>query len=1302
MSKIISVTELMTGTEKYFSVTYDTETVKTFAAASVPKTVIKFLDENRTAAAAAIITAAASETATAEAVEQQPEQTATEEITEAEEQQPETTAEASEQTEAAGTVTEETETTETAAEEQKKDPLLITGQEQQQLKQQIKAAMKNTIAAAAETADKTTVIADNIFVSIDFIKSVNTETKAAVFSNINMIVTDTTGQEQEIKTKAEAAGTAAAFLNAICYSKKCIRKAAEKTDNIIRYSYTYNNRHKTAEAEAVETMRKETETAAAAAKAKTDILRNISNIDSTIAAIKNKAAAGTATDAEKEQLKALKAKAATKEQRKAAAAAAGTAEKTKQQLKNRNRNNSTFDDIKTEFYKCYHAFSAIKAAAGTDAAATVTEYKTAENNFAAAVDNLCMILVLALLKKLSNVGNTTTRNSSSRTGTDKTKKDTNYFVIKHLKDDLIVSHNALININNDDNTATLNAAELSELFKKSCSIDSLDLLNVAKEKLFELLSKNYVNTETNDFLDTEYKYIDVNKKTWTDITAVTYIKKVNTEEKKTADNTVYHVYTVQYCSDKIKVYTDNNVPKTVLKFIEHETAIKNNTYDKNKNLFLVEKVTCVASEISKAVRYYIQSEKTTTTNNSYCYIDDITSFTDETGNKIEFNTYHRLKKYDSNLITGYNAETATAAAVDYERITKIINDMKISDNYKNVFNLLIKGYGYKTISRILNLKVDTVKSTVRELRKKILKNELINNKHKFITFKNDIISLNAEITRIKATAAGTALYNAVAIISDAKEKAKAAAAAIKDSSRNRKKAYKVMYVYHADTAAGKSYYTDAKIYTTVSEKQNSINNNYYIYKTVTTLKHINNYTLLQYWTDAETATAAAATEAEKAAAIKAADAAAKAEQEQTAAAIKAADAAAAKAEAATAAAIAANTKELYNRIETDKNYLNSVLPLMISDTKNKINYNNQLIRLFNLIKKAASEQEQTEAEIKETKAKAEAAKATAIKAKQEKTVAEKRKDKKAIAAAEKRAKETAAAAEAITAEAENKLIKLSADIIIKTAATAEAIATAAAEAEKIHDTEITAAAEAITAAKEKQTAAGTATDAAAKTAELKAKEKQRKEKAKAAAVNTVITSINSSRKAAAYLIDLKAENKLLKSDLYNYTSVLKKTATNKTDAIIETVTTDKYITAVSIAAANYKYKPIRAKAKTIYIDKTAVLNYRKISIATTYNDTKKAVPVPKNPININKRLKLKNTITFIDDMIFADSMFNRYSNSNKLYNCLYSAEYINTVLKADTELTFDSITADAAAANEKYNNAVNNFKNLTLYTCKMQ
>lgn len=1297
MSKIISVTELITGTEKYFSVTYDTETVKTFAAAAVPKTVIKFLEENRTAAAeekkttvttaagtetaaetiAAIITAAVSETATAETVEQQPETAAA-----ASEQ--ETTAEASEQTEAAGTVTEETETTETAAEEteaitaaeasetataaeeQKKDPLLITEQEQQQLKQEIKAAMKNTIAAAAEITDKTAVIADSIFVSIDFIKSVNTETKAAAFSNINMIVTDAAGQEQEIKTKAEAAGTAAAFLNAICYSKKCIRKATEKTDNIIKYSYTYNNRCRTAEAEAVETIRNEITEAATKAAA---------TAETVTALIKNKA---------------------TKEQIETAAAAAGTAAEQKKQKLNRHRNNNTFDDIKTEFYKCYHAFSAIKAAAGTDAAATVTEYKTAENNFAAAVDSLCMILVLALLKKLSNVGSTTTKNSSSRTGTDKTKRDTNYFVIKHLKDDLIVSHNALINVNNDDNTATLNAAELSELFKKSCSIDSLDLINVAKEKLFELLSKNYVNTETNDFLDTEYKYIDVNKKTWTDITAVTYIKNVNVEEKKTADNTVYHVYTVQYCSDKIKVYTDNNVPKTVLKFVEHETAIKNNTYDKNKNLFLVEKTTCIASEISKAVRYYIQSEKTTTTNNSYCYIDDITSFTDaETGNKIEFNTYHRLKKYDSNLITGYNAEAATAAAVDYERITKIIKDMKISDNYKNVFNLLVRGYGYKTIAKILNLKVDTVKSTVRELRKKILKNELINNKHKFITFKADIISLNAEITKIKATAAGTALYNAVAIISDAKAKAKAAAAAIKDSSsRNRKKVYKVLYVYHADTAAGKNYYTDAKIYTTVSEKQSNTNNNYYIYKTVTTLKHINNYTLLQYWTDAETAATEAATEAEKAAAIKAADAAAKAEQEQTAAAIKAADAAAAKAEAATAAAIAANTKELYNRIETDKNYLNSALPLMISDTKNKIKYNNQLIRLFNLIKTAAEEQEQTEKEIAETKAKAEAAKATAIKAKQEKTVAEKRKDKKTIAAAEKKAKETAVAAEAIAAEAENKLIKLSADIIIKTAATAEAIATAAAETEKMHNSKIATAAEAIAAAK----AAGTD----AKATELKAKETLRKAKAEATAVNTAIKRIDSSRKAAAFLKDLKAENKLLKHDLYNYTSVLKKTATNKTADIIDIVTTDKNVYAIATAAANYKYKPIRAKAKTVYIDKTAVLNYRKISIATEYNDTKKAVPVPKNPININKRLKLKNTITFIDNMIFSDSMFNRYSNSNKLYNCLYSAEYINTVLKADTELTFDSITAAAEAENEKYNNAVNNFKNLTLYTCKMQ
>lgn len=508
--------------------------------------------------------------------------------------------------------------------------------------------------------------------------------------------------------------------------------------------------------------------------------------------------------------------------------------------RNRSDNNKTFDDIKNDFYIAFHELEKIKNENSIEIhvhdnfyirrSKTTADIKKTENKLADAVNNLCLIFALSVLKKLANV---------SRTGrTAKTKHDTNYYTIQHIRNDLISSYNSLNNLirtansyiyNAKDNSKTIidsvnyvDITVINELFKKSFANDGIDLLAVARYKLFELINKKVVDTTADKFLDIVFSYTDVNKRVWNDIETTTYIKNAITTGTEAET-----IYNVEYLSGKTKQFDKNNVPKTVLKFLETKEALKNNTINTEKNIYLTTVNTCIATEVFKAVRHYIQSEKTISTNNSYAYINDITTITDSDGKNYNFETYKRLSKFDSSLIYSINSDTMTADAEAVNRISDFIKNIKLTDNYKKVWLLLIKGYGRRTIAKKLNMNENTVNSTIRELRKKVLKCTEISNKYKYMNFKANLKALNNKLAT--ATAEATAAEQAAEAIKSRLNKIKSIA--VNKKICKSKKHYKFISAVCDSTI---------KKHTKISRCKN-IHDNFYMCYTILTIPHCNTF-----------------------------------------------------------------------------------------------------------------------------------------------------------------------------------------------------------------------------------------------------------------------------------------------------------------------------------------------------------------------------------------------------------------------------------------------------------------------------
>ena len=609
-----------------------------------------------------------------------------------------------------------------------------------------------------------------------------------------------------------------------------------------------------------------------------------------------KAAAEAAEQAEEQQTATAKAtaKAAAEAAEQAAAVlrteaikATAEATATAEEATKIKYEKSNFEEIQNNFYKCYKAFKALKATA------TATEAAETKKAYAKAIDVYCMILVLSVLKKIENV---------SRTGrTDKTKADTNYYAIRNIKNDLIVTHNAINQIiSNIENNVKMSVFDFNALIEKSFAADGIELLSVAKEKLLTLIAKAEaaeipVNTADNNFLDIRYDYVDINKKVWNDIQTTTYIETVTEEQPPTAAEAaeaaaeinakafkqaeksgktaaeitaaeITKKYTVKYLSGRTAVFYNINLPKTAIDFLENENALKNGCYDKQKHLYLTKRNTCIATEIHKAVRSYIQSEKTITTNNSYCYLADVTTITDSnSGKTYNFDTYKKIEKYNTALMYNNNNEIFTSETDNssIEEITKQLN-LK-SDNYKKVFKYALQGYNYPTIAKKTGIKENTAKSSLREIRKKILLCDIIGNYQKFNSLKNSIKELNRQRKQAEAAAAeATATAEEATAEAEAlKAKAKAAAAVIRSNKRSSSRKYKIKYVT----------FGNCKVYLISKSKTKKVTSNFYIMQTVKTIPtaaaiNTTTNTIITVYTTAK-ATAAEATATAEAAEAKA-------------------------------------------------------------------------------------------------------------------------------------------------------------------------------------------------------------------------------------------------------------------------------------------------------------------------------------------------------------------------------------------------------------------------------------------------
>lgn len=710
MSKILNVI-IDSNSNKYF-VAYETGKSKMYLADKLPKTIIDYISSEN---AKISYTTKTAEQETTEAIEATAEE-ATASATLETEEATETTAEQAETAEA-----EQAETAEKAEEQRRK-----------------------TETEEATTSDrvehKIIKIRNNFYIACSVINNTVPKIVVEAITNRNRsFKKDNTVIDIYYRRTAEEAEqeTATAEAEAIAEQAEAIRKNLTIANNAKHVIYNAK-------------MKAETIAKQAEAEAKTATAEKIETLKK------------LTTKAEAEAI-------ATAKEKSIVLATAETAVK-------RDYNNKSFEEVKERFYATYKQLKLLKATATASASAIAT----AEKDYAESIDSICMILVLSVLKKLASV---------SRTGkTHKTKHDTNYYTIYNIRNDLIVSHNALNKLSeaieansNSDSKIKYSTFEINKLFEASFASDGIELLATAKEALIAKIAeaeahKINVDLNSNNFLDTIYKYTDLNKKVWRDIQTVTYIKAVTTteaseEQKKQLAEQVRNkikkseqaeavtaeaiaekittVYTVEYLSNKTKTFSNLDVPKTTIQFIEHETALKNNCYDKKKNLYLIQKETCIAKEVFSAVRSYIENEKTTTTNNSYCYIADVTTITDNNGTEHNFETYQQLQKENTALI--YNIKSDfIAKSEEVNRLTDFIESCNFSNNYKIVFNEMLKNNGYRVIAKKHNMKEQTVKSETRAIRKKIIEKSTVGNKQKYLTLKKSVLDINNNIIKAKA------------------------------------------------------------------------------------------------------------------------------------------------------------------------------------------------------------------------------------------------------------------------------------------------------------------------------------------------------------------------------------------------------------------------------------------------------------------------------------------------------------------------------------------------------------------------
>lgn len=138
-------------------------------------------------------------------------------------------------------------------------------------------------------------------------------------------------------------------------------------------------------------------------------------------------------------------------------------------------------------------------------------------------------------------------------------------------------------------------------------------------------------------------------------------------------------------------------------------------------------------EVFKAVRRCIEKSRAVQTDprNGYCYIEDLTMSPDGDPDTI----YYRLPKYADlgGYVTDFNGSTTlyTTPTATVERVERIIEKLNLTARQATILQLRLKGHGYKAIATYLGITADSVKSQVKEMRRKAEKIGLTPEKFNF-------------------------------------------------------------------------------------------------------------------------------------------------------------------------------------------------------------------------------------------------------------------------------------------------------------------------------------------------------------------------------------------------------------------------------------------------------------------------------------------------------------------------------------------------------------------------------------------
>lgn len=141
-----------------------------------------------------------------------------------------------------------------------------------------------------------------------------------------------------------------------------------------------------------------------------------------------------------------------------------------------------------------------------------------------------------------------------------------------------------------------------------------------------------------------------------------------------------------------------------------------------KDVYLHDRVITPIQSIMRSIRNDIASYNNPVDNSKYSYIQDV--LTDTDNDNAEYTVYKRMPRYydiGGHVIDFNGKQTVyTVGDSEWDAVDRIIADLNLSDLQSQVLHLRLQGRAMTegTISRTIGVSENSVKSAIRELRKK--------------------------------------------------------------------------------------------------------------------------------------------------------------------------------------------------------------------------------------------------------------------------------------------------------------------------------------------------------------------------------------------------------------------------------------------------------------------------------------------------------------------------------------------------------------------------------------------------------